>query len=87
MSQHGVRLAAPFPSDLQTVVDRTGKEIAHLTTRRLAPDDPGKAWSPEPILRLFFGPLKRFASRCPARPLSPDHPSHPLALTARGCAS
>lgn len=55
----------PIPPDLQTVIERTGKEIAHLTTGRFPAGDPRKAWSPEPIFRLFFDPLKRFVTDVP----------------------
>jgi hypothetical protein len=55
----------PIPSELQAVIDRTGKEIAHLTTGRLPAGDPKKGWSPEPIFREFFEPLRRFAAHVP----------------------
>ncbi len=51
-----------IPSELKTVIERTGKEIAHLTTKRYPPDAPQKGWSPEAIVRAFFEPLRRFAA-------------------------
>src|SRR5947209_13763848 len=39
----------PIPPELQTVIDRTGQEIAHLTIGRFPAGDPKKGWSPEPI--------------------------------------
>ena len=55
-----------IPPELQTVIDRTGKEIAHLTTARISPGDPRKAWTPEMIFREFCGPLKRFVGHVPS---------------------
>jgi hypothetical protein len=49
-----------IPAQLQEVINRTGKEIAHLTSNRRAPGDPKKAWIFEHIFRLFFQPLHLF---------------------------
>ena len=49
-----------IPPELQEVVDRTGKEIAHLTTGRRPAGDPRKGWTFEHVYRLFFGPLDLF---------------------------
>ncbi len=51
-----------IPPELKTTIQRTGKEIAHLTTQRHPPGSPQKVWSPEPIVRAFFQPLKAFAA-------------------------
>jgi len=73
------------PRTLIDVVDRTGKEIAHLTTGRKPAGSPLKQWSPEPILQALFGPLKVFARHARADSLDlsvtafiaalPDSPS------------
>lgn len=55
-----------IPLELRTTIQRTGKEIAHLTTHRHPPGSPQKAWSPEPIVRAFFPPLKTFAAHVQA---------------------
>ncbi len=55
-----------IPRELRTTIQRTGKEIAHLTTKRHPSGAPQKAWDPEPIVRAFFGPLKLFAAHVPA---------------------
>ena len=52
--------------ELRTVVRRTGKEIAHLTTERHPPGAPQKVWRPEPIVRAFLEPLRLFAAHVPA---------------------
>lgn len=52
--------------ELKTVIQRTGKEIAHLTTKRHPPGAPEKVWSPEPIVRAFFEPLRLFAAHVPS---------------------
>jgi hypothetical protein len=55
-------------AELQEVIDRTGKEIAHLTMGRRPPGDPQKAWSFERIYMLFFRPLHLFLKHAlPAR--------------------
>lgn len=51
-----------IPPELKTVIQRTGKEIAHLTTKRHPPGAPQKLWSPEPIVLAFFDPLRLFAA-------------------------
>lgn len=50
-----------IPAELITVIERTGKEIAHLTTKRPPPGSPEKGWSPEAIVQLLFRPLRQFA--------------------------
>ena len=55
-----------IPPELRTTIQRTGKEIAHLTTQRHPPGSPRKAWGPEPIVRAFFAPLKLFAAHVSA---------------------
>jgi hypothetical protein len=50
----------PLPADLQEVIDRTGKEIAHLTRGRRPPGDPRKAWTVEHVYRLLCVPLHLF---------------------------
>jgi len=58
----------PIPADLQEVIDRTDKEIAHLTTARRAAGDPRKAWSFERLYTMFFSPLHLFLKHAePAR--------------------
>jgi len=49
-----------IPPEIKTTIQRTGKEIAHLTTERHPPGSPQKVWSPEPIFQAFIRPLKRF---------------------------
>jgi hypothetical protein len=49
-----------IPAELQEVIDRTGKEIAHLTRGRRPPGDPKKAWTIEHVYRLLCGPLHLF---------------------------
>ncbi len=49
-----------IPPELQEVIDRTGKEIAHLTRGRRPPGDPKKAWTIEHVYRLLCGPLHLF---------------------------
>src|SRR5262249_12454130 len=49
-----------IPAELQEVIDRTGKEIAHLTTGRRPAGDPKKGWAFEFVFRMFFGPLHLF---------------------------
>jgi len=55
-----------IPPELSTVIQRTGKEIAHLTTKRHPPGAPQKVWTPEPIMRAFLEPLRLFAAHVPA---------------------
>ncbi|MGH7215819.1 MAG: hypothetical protein ACREIG_01130 [Nitrospiraceae bacterium] len=50
---------------LETVIQRAGKEIAHLTTKRHPSGSPQKAWTPEPIMQAFFEPLRVFAAHVP----------------------
>jgi hypothetical protein len=54
-----------IPDILLTVMRRTAKEIAHLTTDRLEYDDPGKEWPLLPILDALRGALKRFVQHAP----------------------
>ena len=49
-----------IPAELQDVIDRTGKEIAHLTSGRRSPRDPKKAWTIEHVYLLLCGPLHLF---------------------------
>ena len=70
----GRRLAAPsLPSfrrlsTAPAIIDRTGKEIAHLTTGRRSPGDPRKRWSFEHVYMMFFAPLHLFLKHAePAR--------------------
>ncbi len=57
-----------IPPEIQEVIDRTGKEIAHLTTGRHPAGDPKKGWSVEHVYRMFFGPLHLFLKHAePAR--------------------
>lgn len=55
-----------IPPGLQEVIDRTGKEIAHLTTGRHPAGDPKKGWSVEHVYRMFFGPLHLFLKHAEA---------------------
>ncbi len=55
-----------IPPVLRTVIQRTGKEIAHLTTMRHPAGAPQKVWRPEPIVQAFFEPLQQFAAHVPA---------------------
>lgn len=52
-----------IPSVLRTVIDRTGKEIAHLTIERHPAGSSDKAWNPDTILRAFLPPLRAFAAQ------------------------
>jgi hypothetical protein len=57
-----------IPPELQEVIDRTGKEIAHLTTGRHPAGNPKKGWSIEHVYRMFFAPLHLFLRHAePAR--------------------
>src|SRR3989442_15048131 len=57
-----------IPAELQEVIDRTGKEIAHLTTGRRPASDPRKNWNFEQVFRMFFAPLHLFLKHAePAR--------------------
>lgn len=56
----------PIVPELKQVKDRTAKQIAHLTTERHPPGSPEKVWSPEPIVRAFFEPLRLFMAHVPA---------------------
>jgi len=57
-----------IPPELQEVIDRTGKEIAHLTIRRPPSGDPQKRWNVAHVFRLFFRPLHVFLAHTePAR--------------------
>ena len=57
------KVRGAIPSELKITIQRTGKEIAHLTTKRHPPGSPQKGWSPEPIFQAFIAPLKLFAAR------------------------
>ncbi len=59
----------PIPEDLKTIIRRTAKEIAHLTTKRHSAGSPAKAWNPEPLYRAFCAPLRTLAEHVPARRL------------------
>src|SRR2546427_3069438 len=57
-----------IPADLQEVIDRTGKEIAHLTRGRRSPRDPKKGWNIEHVYLLLCKPLHLFLRHAdPAR--------------------
>jgi hypothetical protein len=57
-----------IPAELQEVIDRTGKEIAHLTRGRRPPRDPKKAWTFEHVYLLLCRPLHLFLEHAdPAR--------------------
>jgi hypothetical protein len=51
-----------IPAELQEVIDRTGKEIAHLTRGRRSPNDPKKGWTIEHVYLLLCRPLHLFLS-------------------------
>ncbi len=55
-----------IPPDLERVIQRTGKEIAHLTSKRHPAGDPQKVWGPKPIVQAFLQPLLLFATHVPA---------------------
>jgi hypothetical protein len=55
----------PMPPELKEIMRRTGKEIAHLTTKRLPPGDPKKAWAPGAIVQALTAPLKLFRAHVP----------------------
>lgn len=54
-----------IPPDLEGIIQRTGKEIAHLTTKRHPSGTPEKVWSPKPILQTFLQQLVLFATHVP----------------------
>jgi hypothetical protein len=57
-----------IPAELQEVIDRAGKEIAHLTQGRRHPRDPKKGWTIEHVYRLLCRPLHLFLEHAdPAR--------------------
>jgi len=57
-----------IPAELQEVIDRTGKEIAHLTKGRRPPGDPKKGWTIEHVYVLLCKPLHLFLRHAdPAR--------------------
>lgn len=72
-----------IPPELRTTIQRTGKEIAHLTTQRYPPGSPQRTWSPEPIVRAFFAPLKLFAAHVPAGRLDTSVSQFIASLPAR----
>jgi len=78
---------SPMPPELRTTVHRTGKEIAHLTTQRHPPGAPQKVWSPEPIFRVFFEPLRQFAAHVPAGRLDGSVSAFIASLPASSAAS
>jgi len=51
-----------MPAILVTLNIRTAKEIAHLTTKRLAADDPAKQWPLQEIVAALHVLLKLFTS-------------------------
>lgn len=53
------------PPDLEITINRTGAEIAHLTTKRLPAGDPNKVWDLEKITDAFITPLKTFLAHVP----------------------
>ncbi len=52
----------PIPGVLKTVIRRTAKEIAHLTSARHRFYAPEKMWDAEPILAAFREPFRVFAA-------------------------
>ena len=57
-----------IPAELQEVIDRTSKEIAHLTRGRRPPRDPKKGWTIEHVYLLLCRPLHLFLRHAdPAR--------------------
>jgi hypothetical protein len=50
----------PIPAELAEAARRVGKEIAHLTQRRLAPDAPGRDWNTVSVRTALALPLKSF---------------------------
>ena len=51
-----------MPNELDVTVFRTGKEVAHLTTKRYPPGSSQKVWSLKDIFRAFIQPLKLFVT-------------------------
>ncbi len=54
-----------MPEGLRVAVQRTGKEIAHLTTKRYADGAAEKHWSPQELTKAVVAPLKRFVAAVP----------------------
>ncbi len=58
----------PIPAELQEVIDRSSREIVHLTKGRRPPDDPKKGWTIERVYLLLCRPLHLFLKHAePAR--------------------
>ena len=55
----------PMPEVLKVLRDRTGREIAHLTTQRHPAGSPKKAWSPQEIILALTPRLKAFVAYVP----------------------
>jgi hypothetical protein len=55
-----------IPALLHETIERTAKEIAHLTLDRHPAGSSAKGWSPEPLVRAFFDPLRTFVTHVPA---------------------
>lgn len=56
----------PMPEALKVLTYRTGKEIAHLTTKRYPSGSPQKGWSPQTIIDALAPRLKLFIDHVPA---------------------
>jgi len=54
-----------MPEVLKVAMERTGKEIAHLTTKRHPAGSPNKAWSPREIILALTPRLKAFVDHVP----------------------
>jgi hypothetical protein len=60
------------PVELKTVIERTAKQIAHLTMQREPRGSSLKVWRPEPILRAFENRLALFLAHANASRLDPE---------------
>jgi hypothetical protein len=57
------RVRGHLPAGLRTVIQRTAKEIAHLTTQRLNYDEPDREWPVALITETLWASLKLFATQ------------------------
>lgn len=57
------------PAELETLIERANKEVAHLTEKRYASGAPEKLWIPEEIVRMLCGPLHSFVHHAVAKRL------------------